>query len=645
MGIFKLKSKFKPSGDQPQAIKKLVEGVKKGERFQTLLGVTGSGKTFTAASIISNFNKPVLVIAPNKTLAAQLYREYKNFFPENSVNYFVSYYDYYQPEAYMPITDTYIEKEAMINEEIDKLRHKATQALLTRKDVIVVASVSCIYNLGVPLDYFKSSLCLEVGQPIVRGDLMRQLVKMHFERSTGTLKRGFFRVRGDVFEIAPAAGDLIYRIEFKNQKISEIFLTDPVSGKVDEKPKDVVIFPPKHFVSTEPIREQAIKNIKKELDERLEYFKKNGLLLEAERLERRTRYDIEMLKSIGYCHGVENYSRHLSGKLAGDPPDTLLAYFGKPEDFLIIIDESHIAIPQVRGMYEGDKSRKKILTEYGFRLPSALDNRPLKFEEFLERTGQMIFTSATPGGWELERSKVVAEQIIRPTGLIDPPVEIRPVFAKRGTTRNERGKTQKGEQIKNEKIPRKSALSQRGSAPEGKSQVEDLIGELKTIAKNKERAIVNALTKKMAEDLSDFLLKNGIKARWMHSDTKTLERTEILTDFRKGKFDVLVGVNLLREGLDLPEVVLVAILDADREGFLRSEQALIQTMGRCARNVDGKVILYADTITGSIKRAVGEVERRRKIQMAYNKKHGIKPESIIKKIESLIKLDDDFDVK
>ncbi|MFA5098614.1 MAG: excinuclease ABC subunit UvrB [Candidatus Paceibacterota bacterium] len=611
MGIFKLKSKFKPSGDQPQAIKKLVEGVKKGERFQTLLGVTGSGKTFTAASIISHFNKPVLVIAPNKTLAAQLYREYKNFFPENSVNYFVSYYDYYQPEAYMPITDTYIEKEAMINEEIDKLRHKATQALLTRKDVIVVASVSCIYNLGVPLDYFKSSLRLEVGQPIVRGDLMRQLVKMHFERTTGALKRGFFRVRGDVFEIAPAAGDLIFRIEFKDQKISEIFLTDPVSGKVNEKPKDVVIFPPKHFISDEPRREQAIKDIKKELDERLEYFKKKGLLLEAERLERRTRYDIEMLRSIGYCHGVENYSRHLSGKLAGDPPDTLLAYFGKPEDFLIIIDESHIAVPQVRGMYEGDKSRKKILTEYGFRLPSALDNRPLKFEEFLERTGQMIFTSATPGDWELERSKIVAEQIIRPTGLIDPPVEIRPVYDKK----------------------------------KNKSQVEDLIGELKQIAKNKERAIVNALTKKMAEDLSDFLLKNGIKARWMHSDTKTLERTQILTDFRKGKFDVLVGVNLLREGLDLPEVVLVAILDADREGFLRSEQALIQTMGRCARNVDGKVILYADTITGSIKRAVSEVERRRKIQMAYNKKHGIKPESINKKIEELIKLDDDFEVK
>jgi len=609
--MFKLKSKFKPAGDQPQAIKKLVDGVKKGERFQTLLGVTGSGKTFTSASVISQFNKPVLVIAPNKALAAQLYNEYKNFFPENSVNYFVSYYDYYQPEAYMPITDTYIEKEAMINEEIDRLRHKATQALLTRKDVIVVASVSCIYNLGVPEEYSKSALHLEIGQSITRGDFARQLAKMHFERTNGALKRGLFRVRGDVFEIAPAAGELIYRIELHEQKVSEIFLTDPVSRKVNEKPKEAVIFPPKHFVSTGPRVEQAIKDIKKELKDRLDYFNKKGLLLEAERLERRTNYDLEMLRSIGYCHGVENYSRHLSGKLPGEPPDTLLAYFGKPEDFTVVIDESHISVPQVRGMYEGDKSRKSILAEYGFRLPSALDNRPLKFEEFLKRVGQVIFTSATPGAWETERSTTVAEQVIRPTGLMDPPVEIRPVYDKK----------------------------------KNKSQVEDLSEELRKVVKNKDLAIVNALTKKMAEDLSDFLAKNGFRAKWMHSETKTLERTKILTDFRKRKFDILVGVNLLREGLDLPEVVLVAILDADREGFLRSEQALIQTMGRCARNVNGKVILYADTMTGSIKRAVTEVERRRKIQMAYNKKHGIKPESIKKKVEDLLKIDDDFDVK
>ncbi len=629
MGIFKLHSEYKPAGDQPKAIKKLIKGVKNSDRYQTLLGVTGSGKTFTMANVISNFDMPVLVIAPNKALAAQLYREYKNFFPENSVNYFVSYYDYYQPEAYMPITDTYIEKESMINENIDRLRHKATSALLSRKDVIIVASVSCIYNLGVPLDYFGSALHLEIGKAMTRGDLLRQLIKMQFERTPGQLKRGSFRLRGDVFEILPASGESVIRIEIKDQKIEEIGFADPLTKHIKEALNEIVIFPPKHFISTEPKREQAIKEIKKELKERLKFFENKGLLLEAERLERRTKYDMEMIKSIGYCHGIENYSRHLAGKLAGDPPDTLLAYFpldsarGKP-NFLTIIDESHIAIPQIRGMYEGDRARKNILVQYGWRLPSALDNRPLKFEEIFgkefsaqgrsasggeKRTGQVIFTSATPADWEIKHSSQVAEQIIRPTGLIDPPIEIRPVFDKE----------------------------------KNKSQVDDLIEELKIIIKKKERAIINTLTKKMAEDFSDFLEKKEFKVKWMHSDTKTLERAEILTGFRRGSasggFDILVGVNLLREGLDLPEVTLVAIMDADREGFLRSETSLIQTMGRCARNIDARVILYADTMTGSLKRAMSEVERRRKLQSAYNKKHGITPRSIIKKVEGLLDLE------
>jgi len=604
MGIFKLKSNYKPTGDQPKAIEQLVKGVKNGDRYQTLLGVTGSGKTFTMANIISQFDMPVLVIAPNKVLAAQLYREYKNFFPENSVNYFVSYYDYYQPEAYMPITDTYIEKESMINEDIDRLRHKATSALLSRKDVIVVASVSCIYNLGVPIEYFGSALHLETGKFITRGDLLRQLVKMQFLRTSGALKRGYFRLRGDLFEISPASGESIFRIELEEQKIGEIALADPVTRKIKEVLNEIVIFPPKHFISSEPKREQAIKEIKKELKERLKFFEEQKMYLEAERLERRTRYDMEMLKTIGYCHGIENYSRHLAGKLAGDPPDTLLAYFPAGK-FLTIIDESHIAIPQIRGMYEGDQARKNILVQYGWRLPSAQDNRPLKFTEFEKRVGHVICTSATPADWELKRSSQVVEQIIRPTGLIDPPVEVRAVFDKKTN----------------------------------KTQVDDLMFELKKIVKKKERAIVNVLTKKMAEDFSDFLTKAGFKVRWMHSDTKTLERAEILTNFRKGEFAVLVGVNLLREGLDLPEVTLVAILDADREGFLRSETSLIQTMGRTARNIDGRVILYADNITGSLKRAMNEAERRRKIQLAYNKKYGITPRSIEKQIENLLDLE------
>ena len=624
MGIFKLHSDYKPSGDQPEAIKKLVEGIEKNYRYQTLLGVTGSGKTFTMANVISRFDMPVLVIAPNKSLAAQLYQEYKTFFPKNSVNYFVSYYDYYQPEAYLPASDTYIDKEVMINEEIDKLRHQATSALITRRDVIVVASVSCIYNLGLPLNYMESALHLELGKPIARGDLIKQLIKMRFNRNQALVKRGEFRVRGDVFEIMPASaeasagksihkGESYCQIKIDGQKISYIAIIDSFERSIKEEPQDIIIFPPKHFISSEPQMKEALKNIKDELKERLAYFKKSELLLEMERLERRTRYDMEMLKTLGYCHGVENYSRHLTGKLAGEPPDTLLAYF--PKNFLTIIDESHIAAPQIRGMYEGDKKRKESLVEFGWRLPSALDNRPLKFEEFKKLTGQIIFTSATPGKWELEISKQMAEQVIRPTGLIDPPIEVRPASPSR-----------LGGPILDKKTD--------------KSQIDDVMEEIKKTVSKKGRVIINTLTKKMAEELAKFLLKKGIKADYMHSETKTLERIEIISDFRKGfargGFDVLVGVNLLREGLDLPEVALVVILDADREGFLRSEQALIQTMGRAARNVSGKVIFYADNVTGSMKRAINIVKKRRKIQMDYNKKRGITPKGIKKEIKKFI---------
>ncbi|MEK9183464.1 MAG: excinuclease ABC subunit UvrB [Patescibacteria group bacterium] len=607
MSIFKLHAQYKPKGDQPEAIKKLIEGVKKNFKYQTLLGVTGSGKTFTMANVVSNFNMPVLVIAPNKALAAQLYKEYKTFFSENSVNYFVSYYDYYQPEAYMPVSDTYIEKEAMINEEIDKLRHQATSALMTRRDVIVVASVSCIYNLGLPISYKEAALRLETGKPITRGDLIRQLVKMQFVRTIGVLKRGYFRARGDTVEIMSASGDeTLSQVVIENQKIKSIFVIDNLTRKITEKPKEIIIFPPKHFVSGDPQTKEALFNIKKELKERLNYFNKKGLLLEAERLERRTKYDMEMMKTLGYCHGIENYSRHLTGKLLGEPPDTLINYFSG--DFLTIIDESHVAVPQLRAMYEGDRKRKETLIEFGWRLPSALDNRPLKFNEFEKLIGQAIFTSATPANWELEHSSQAAEQVIRPTGLIDPPIEVRAVFDKKTN----------------------------------KSQIDDVMEEIKMVVKKGERAIINTLTKKMAEELSEFFAKKGFKVNYMHSETKTLERAEILTDFRRGSardgFDVLVGVNLLREGLDLPEVTLVAILDADREGFLRSEVSLMQTMGRTARNVRGKVVLYADNITGSIKRAVDEVKRRRKLQTAYNKKHGIKPRSIQKEIKNLIEI-------
>lgn len=606
MAIFKLKSKYRPTGDQPKAIDKLTKGIEKNYQYQTLLGVTGSGKTFTIASVMESFDMPVLVMAPNKTLAAQLYREYKNFFPNNSVNYFVSYYDYYQPEAYIPNTDTYIEKEAMINEEVDRLRHQATSALMSRKDVIIVASVSCIYNLGVPSDYWQASIYLEIGKTITRGDLIRQLVKIQFSRNNLAVKRGEFRVRGNVFEIMPADSEMIYRVELsEDQKVKQIGLVNAVTRKIEEYLNEVVIFAPQHFIYNRPKVKQAIKEIEEELKERLKYFENNGFYLEAERLKRRAKYDIEMLDSLGFCHGVENYSRHLSGKLAGESPETLLSYFpyknGKP-NFLTVIDESHLTVPQINGMYQGDRARKETLVKYGWRLPSALDNRPLRFSEFIEKIGQTIFVSATPGKWELENSRQVAEQVIRPTGLMDPPIEVKPVFDK----------------------------------AKNKSQIDDLLERINKITKKGERAIVNTLTKKMAEDLYNYLLDKKQKVNYLHSEVKTLDRAEVLTDFRKGKFNVLIGVNLLREGLDLPEVTLVAILDADREGFLRSETSLIQTMGRAARNVKGKVVLYADEVTGSMKRAMDEVKRRRKKQLAYNKKHGIKAKSIEKEVEDLI---------
>ncbi len=604
MSKFKLVSQFKPAGDQPNAIREIIESIKTGNRYQALRGVTGSGKTFIMANVIEKIGKPILVIAPNKTLAAQLYSEYKNFFPKNKVCYFVSYYDYYQPEAYIPVTDTYIDKEAMINEEIDRLRHFATSALMTRKDVIIVASVSCIYNLGVPETYFGATLNLQIDKPITRGDLIRQLVKIHFERTSGSLERGAFRVRGDIFEIMPASEEIIYRVELKDQKVKCIALVNyfDKEGNKFIPQRELIIFPPKHFISTEPERERAMKDIKAELKEKLAHLTKSGLLLEAERLERRTKYDLEMIKTIGYCHGVENYSRHLSGKLAGEAPSTLLEYFGVPEKFLTIVDESHIAVPQIRGMYAGDQSRKRILVQHGFRLPSAMDNRPLNFKEFEERVGQIVFTSATPGDFEVKNSKKIVEAVIRPTGLVDPEIEIRPVF-----------------NIKN-KI----------------SQIDDLIKEIKKRAVLKERVLALTLTKKMAEELSEFLLARSIKAKYIHSDIKTLERAQILTDFRRGDFDVLVGINLLREGLDFPEVSLVAILDADKEGFLRSDVSLIQTMGRAARNINGKVILYADSLTGSLKEAIRQTNGRREIQLAYNKKHGIIPKGIIKSVEDLL---------
>lgn len=604
--LFRLKSDFAPAGDQPEAIAKLKAGLKAGFRAQTLLGVTGSGKTFTIANIVAELNRPILVIAPNKALAAQLYREYKNFFPDNAVHYFVSYYDYYQPEAYLPVTDTYIDKEAMINDELDRLRHGATAALLSRRDVIVVASVSCIYNLGVPDNYLEARLHLSVGQALVRSDLIKQLVRLQFKRVAGNIDSGQFRVRGDIIEIRPMAEKVLYRIELARQEIHRLEILDEETRQIKEELKEIVLFPPKHFISTQPQIDSALTDIKEELLEREQYFKDEGLFLEAERIGRRTRYDLEMIKTIGYCHGIENYSRHLSGKRPGEAPDSLLAYFPKDEngqpDFLTIIDESHITIPQIRGMYNGDQARKKNLVQYGWRLPSALDNRPLKFKEFEERVGQMIFTTATPGEYEKIHSQKIIEQVIRPTGLVDPEIEIRPVFDRE----------------------------------KNRTQINDLEEEIATITATGGRVLVNTLTKKQAEDLHAYLTKKGVQSNYLHSDVKTFARTEVLKDFRQGVFDVLIGVNLLREGLDLPEVVLVAILDADREGFLRSETSLMQTMGRAARNVSGRIILYADQLTDSIKKATATVTSRREKQLAYNKKYQINPKTIQKPVEDFL---------
>jgi excinuclease ABC subunit B len=594
---FKIVSKFKPAGDQPKAIESLVSGIKEGCRKQTLLGVTGSGKTFTIANVVERLNRPTLVIAHNKTLAAQLCNEFREIFPENAVHYFVSYYDYYQPEAYIPSSDTYIGKEAMINEEIDKLRHAATASLLTRRDVLIVASVSCIYGLGAPETYKENILYLKEGGEFNREKMMKKLISLQFSRVNADLKRGTFRVRGDNWDIMPPSEEVIYSFRAEGGMIGKIYAFSPAEGYVPGKTPSIpemVISPAKHFITGEPERESAIKEIESELKSRLAVFEKDKKFLEAERLERRTKADLAMLREIGYCNGIENYSRPLSGRKPGEAPSTLLDYF--PEGFLTVIDESHVTVPQIRGMYEGDASRKKTLIEYGFRLPSAADNRPLKYGEFEAKVSDVIYTSATPGEYELKESKRVVEQIIRPTGLVDPVVSVLPA----------------------------------------RGQVADLVPRLMSRAEKGKRCLVTTLTKKMAEDLSEHLKGLGVKVNYLHSDVKTLERIKILTALRKGGFDVLVGVNLLREGLDLPEVSLVAILDADKEGFLRSETSLIQTIGRAARNAEGEVILYADEMTGSVKRAVEETERRRKLQMEYNKKHGIVPKTVVREIKDIL---------
>lgn len=602
---FKLKSDFSPTGDQPEAIKGLLEGLKKGYKKQTLLGATGTGKTFTIANVIEKWGKPTLVIAHNKTLAAQLAQEFKEFFPDHAVHYFVSYYDYYQPEAYMPVTDTFIEKDAQINKEIDRLRHATTQALLTRKDTIIVASVSCIYGLGSPEEYAKVNMKLSVGDSITRQDLMRKLIDVHFERTNADLSPAQFRSIGSRVEVMPVSETFFYQINIEGNKIESIIKIDPVTSEILGNEDSVFIFPAKHFITKDEDLERAIKDIKKELAEQLTHFEKEGKLLEAERIKRRTTYDMAMVQEIGYCSGIENYSRHFSGKKAGEPPETLLSYFphtkGGEPDFLTIIDESHVTLPQLGGMYAGDASRKNTLVEFGFRLPSAKDNRPLKYPEFEERTGQVIYTSATPSKVELETSDQIVQQIIRPTGLIDPIIDVRPIQ----------------------------------QSPKYGGQIKDFIEEAEKTINGGGRVLATTLTKKMAEDLSAYLKEKSIKAEYLHSDIKTIERIKILTSFRKGEFDCLVGVNLLREGLDLPEVELIGILDADKEGFLRSETSLIQTIGRAARNVLGRVILYADNITGSMERAIGETNRRRDIQLAYNKKHGITPKTIIKKINDI----------
>ncbi len=592
---FKIHSKYKPTGDQPEAIKQLAEGFKNGNKFETLLGVTGSGKTFTMANIIQELQKPTLVIAHNKTLAAQLYNEFKEFFPENAVEYFVSYYDYYQPEAYVPSTDTYIEKDSSINNEIDKLRHSATSALFERNDVLVVASVSCIYGLGDPEEYKSMSLSLRVGMEKDRDEVLKRLVELQYNRNEIDFERSTFRVRGDVVEIFPAANsESAIRVEFFGDEIDKISEIDVVTGNVIGTREHVVIFPASHYVTSKEKMNIALVNIEKELEERLAELKREDKLLEAQRLEQRTRYDIEMLSEMGFCSGIENYSRHLALREPGSAPGTLIDFF--PKDFLIIADESHVSVPQIRGMYEGDKSRKTTLVEYGFRLPSALDNRPLKFNEFESKINQMLFVSATPSKYESEHSQLTVEQVIRPTGLLDPEITVKPV----------------------------------------EGQIDDLISEVNKTVKDGFKVLVTTLTKRMAERLTDYMKEMGIRVRYLHSDIDTLERLEIIRDLRMNVFDVLVGINLLREGLDIPEVALVAILDADKEGFLRSETSLVQTIGRAARNSEGRVIMYADVITESMDRAIKETNRRREIQMKYNYEHGITPQTIQKKVFDII---------
>lgn len=597
MGDFKLHSPYKPTGDQPAAIDKLVESINSGHKEQTLLGVTGSGKTFTMANIIEKVNRPTLVLAHNKTLAAQLCSEFKEFFPENAVEYFVSYYDYYQPEAYIANTDTYIEKDSSINDEIDKLRHSATLALAERRDVIIVSSVSCIYSLGDPIDYRNMVISLRPGMEKSRDEIIKKLVEIQYERNDINFVRNKFRVRGDVLEIFPASsGDKIIRVEFFGDEIDRISEINPLTGELISVLKHAAIYPASHYIVSKEKMQTAVKELERELEERLAFFRKQGKLLEAQRIEQRTRYDIEMLMEIGFCTGIENYSRVLSGREPGSAPFTLLDHF--PKDFLLFVDESHVTLPQVRGMYAGDRARKESLVEYGFRLPSAFDNRPLNFSEFYDRINQVVFVSATPGDLEKEKSSVIAEQIIRPTGLLDPLISVRPV----------------------------------------EGQIDDLISEINMRTEKKERVLVTTLTKKMAEDLTAYFETMGIKVRYMHHDIDTVERMEIVRDLRLGEFDVLVGINLLREGLDIPEVSLVAILDADKEGFLRSERSLIQIIGRAARNAHGEVIMYADSVTDSMANAIRETNRRREIQNKYNEEHGIVPKTIVKKVSDVLEI-------